>query len=589
MISIPDEGFDAGVIDDGGTNGEFRPRVATAPGVHALTYEHMIWAALALLAAGMRLWFLGNTPLNNSEAQVTLQSYGLATLGSGIAPNPLFSTVQSWLFMLTTASEFSARLIGALAGVALCLIPALLRDPLGRGRALALGFLLALSPTIWFVSRQADGAMLAWALAFGLYATWRTARLNTSALLLGLLLACGVDGISPLIAGVIVIITTRELSLAPFTPRFGLIALLALVLASTGLLLHPSGLGNVFGGLAAWFARMTDAGDLSLGRTLMGVWVYELPLMVGAIGTLALLVSLRRIDHAELHWLSWLGIGFILLFLTRGRSAADVVPLVIGMAGFAARIVDWLFTHLQRVGRWSLEGTYTALMATTYICAGLGIRQYASTSDASWLMLSLLAIVLSAAAITSTGMLGDMGIGVRGVVAGLAINLLLYGVAAGAHLVWVQPANPAEPYVTDAVPSDVRTLAETVQTISTRSQGDPSVMKVQVQRNAPPSLLWALRGQATVLVTENTGDEGVIITPEIAPPAARGNSGYVGSKFVVQSRSSLDSVRCNRNDTRLDCTPLARWFTFRKGDAPAQTRWVLWVRGDVANKASGVP
>ena len=166
--------------------------------------------------------------------------------------------------------------------------------------------------------------------------------------MLGLLLACGVDGISPLIAGVIVIITTRELSLAPFTPRFGLIALLALVLASTGLLLHPSGLGNVFGGLAAWFARMTDAGDLSLGRTLMGVWVYELPLMVGAIGTLALLVSLRRIDHAELHWLSWLGIGFILLFLTRGRSAADVVPLVIGMAGFAARIVDWLFTHLQR-------------------------------------------------------------------------------------------------------------------------------------------------------------------------------------------------------------------------------------------------
>ncbi len=602
------DAVDAGSADALSLTHQTVTRSGLRTGVNALTYEHLLWAALALLAAAMRLWFLDNTPLNNAEAQVTLQSFGLATLGNGITQNPLFGIAQSWLFTLTKPSDFSARLIDVLAGVALCLVPLLLHDRWGRGRALGLGVLLALSPTVWYVSRQADGAILGWTLAFALYAAWRSARRNTSALLLGLLLACGIDGLSPLIACALVIAATGELNVHLISRRFGLIALLALVLGSSGLLLRPAGLGDVFGGVAAWFTRMTTTGTLPLGRAFMGLWVYELPLLFGTLGSLILLIvggrqaagghqvagghqlfGGRQFDRAEIAWLSWLGAGLILLVLDRGRSAADVVPIIIGLAGFTTRILDWLSTNLYRFGRWSLEGPYIALMTVTYICAGLGIRQYASTNDSSWLMLSLLAIVLSAAAITSTGMLGDMGIGVRGVVAGLALNLLLYSVAAGAHLVWVQPTNPAEPYITEAVPMDVRTLAQTVQTISTRSQGDPNVMKVQIQRNAPASLRWALHDQAAVLVTENTGDEGVIITPETAPPTPRGNSGYVGSKFVVQTRSSLDSVRCNRNDTRLDCTPLARWFAFRKGDTPAQTSWVLWVRGDVANKASGLP
>ena len=555
----------------------------------ALTYEHLVWAALAVLAAAMRLWFIDVTPLNNTEARVALQSYGLATLGSGVLNNPLFGNAQSWLFTLTHADEFTARLISALAGVALCLLPTLLRTTLGRGRALALGGLLAFSPTVWFASRQADGALLAWVLAFAFFIAWRVERINLSAVLLGLLVACGVDGISPIIVCVIVIVATGDLRSIALTPRFGLIALVTLVLASTGLLLHPAGFGNTFSGLAAWFARMTETGSMPLARALLGLLVYELPLIAGMLGAIAMLIVSRQIDRAEMQWLGWLGAGFILLVLTRGRSAADVIPLVIGMSGLAARIIDWLFSHLQRHGQWGLDGSYIAVLFIVYICAGLGLRQYASTGEASWLMLGLLALVLSGAAITSSGMLGDMGIGVRGVVAALTINLLLYSVATGAHLVWDRAANPAEPYVSDAAPLGLHNLAETVQLVSTRSQGDPQVMKVQVQRSAPPALLWALRNQTEVQVTDNTGDEGVIITPDKAPPTARGNSGYVGNGFVIESRVGLDSVRCSRSETNLNCVPLARWWAFRQADAPTHTRWVLWVRGDVANKASGVP
>ncbi|MCX7824091.1 MAG: hypothetical protein N2689_00850, partial [Verrucomicrobiae bacterium] len=45
------------------------------------------------------------------------------------------------------------------------MLPAALRWQLGRTRALIFGLLLALSPTLWFVSREMGGAMLAWTLA----------------------------------------------------------------------------------------------------------------------------------------------------------------------------------------------------------------------------------------------------------------------------------------------------------------------------------------------------------------------------------------------------------------------------------------
>ena len=564
-----------------------------APLVSQLTYEHLLWVLIGVLAAGLRLWFLDTTPLNNAEAHQTLQSYTLATLGSATLSNPLFGTLQAWLFAISSANEFTARLISALAGTALCLLPILIRESLGRGRALALSALLALSPTVWFVSRQADGALLAWTLALALSLIWRAGRdtLSARAVLVGLLLACGADAISPLLVCAVVLAVTSERDTTN-TPRIQVgqivIAIATFVLASTGLLMHPAGLGSVFGGLAEWFKRLTTADTLSFGRAFMGLLIYELPIIIGAIGAIAMLISTRRIQRDELRWLAWIGAGLVLLVLTQGRSAIDILPIVIGLAGFAAHSLNWLFNSLRRHGKWSFEGSYTALAFVTFISAGLSIRQYASTSEASWLMLVLLSVVLSAAAITSTGMLGDMGIGVRAVVAGLALNLLLYSVATGVHLNWVKPNNPTEPYVTDAVPNDLRVLAEMVQTISTRSQGDPNMMSVQVQRSAPASLVWALRHQTEVLLTENTGDSGVVITPQDAPPAARGNSGYVGTGFIIQTQASLDSVRCNRNPTQLDCVPLARWFAFRQADAPSNTRWVVWVRGDVANKASGI-
>ena len=92
-----------------------------APLVSQLTYEHLLWVLIGVLAAGLRLWFLDTTPLNNAEAHQTLQSYTLATLGSATLSNPLFGTLQAWLFAISSANEFTARLISALAGTALAL------------------------------------------------------------------------------------------------------------------------------------------------------------------------------------------------------------------------------------------------------------------------------------------------------------------------------------------------------------------------------------------------------------------------------------------------------------------------------------
>ncbi len=129
-----------------------------------LTFEAGLWAAVVGVAALLRLWTLNSAPLANPDASAALA--GLAILRGETVPltNPLYGTLLAVIFGIFGASDASARLVGCIAGIALCALPAVMRIDIGRVRALLFGALLAISPTLWFVSRQVDGALLAWVL-----------------------------------------------------------------------------------------------------------------------------------------------------------------------------------------------------------------------------------------------------------------------------------------------------------------------------------------------------------------------------------------------------------------------------------------
>lgn len=137
------------------------------------TYANPLFLAAVLLAICLRFLNLGQAPLSETEAGWALQALEAAKpLGFAsqvvIGPQPAYVFLTALLFRLFGVTNFMARFLPALAGVALVFVPFLMRERITRRAAIIAAFGLALDPGLTAVARQAGGPMLA--LGFGLAA-----------------------------------------------------------------------------------------------------------------------------------------------------------------------------------------------------------------------------------------------------------------------------------------------------------------------------------------------------------------------------------------------------------------------------------
>lgn len=553
--------------------------------MHRMTREVALWCAVALLASAprmVRLDFL----LTNTEAATALTSLAVLQGEMAAFSNPLSGWLLTLLFAIFGASEVSARLMPALSGVALCLLPILLRPQLGRTRALIFAMLLAISPTLWFVSREMGGAMLAWALAFAAHCAWRAHRPTLAAMALGALLATGQDAIPPLIVTVLASLIVTPLDAVRFSARMAAIMLMAFILSATALLMRPSGLGDAFNGYVLWAQLLWSGESASVGRLMLGLVTSELVTLVGVAFALAAFLRSRIAARAEAAWLVWITAGFGLLVITAGRSAALLTPLVIGMAGLASAAYDTLFVSVQRWASWQREGAIAGIAFVLLIYAGLGIWQYAGQGRSAWLISVAIAALLIIALIAAGSLSLDYGVPLRGVaLAGVAV-LSLYSLGAGIQMNHARPHNPAEPYRTEAAALGLKALQESIRLMSTRATGEPNALAVLVAGDAPAALRWALRDQRSFDVSEDAGSPGIVLTPAPERPRSAGN--FIGTAYEVTAQAPLNEVRCVRLlQGGFDCLSLARWLAFRDVSSVRADLWLLWLRDDVAKRASG--
>jgi hypothetical protein len=564
---------------------------------HAFTREHALWLGLLIAAALSRLLYLEAAPLNNTEAAASLGAWALLQGLAASITNPLFAAMQVLLFTLFGAHDWLARLVPACAGILFCLSPFVLRDHMGAGRALWLSAFLVLSPTLWFVSRQAEGASLAWALALSCFCAWKANSSILSGVLMGLLLACGQDAPTPLL--VVLAARLADRMVAIDGRRFGPALVIALVLGSTGLLLRPAGLGDVFNGLAAWWSQLTTPGPFVAGRLLMGLAVYEPLIYLTALVGFALLIVVRRDAaaqklmqrvstnlRAEAVSFARIIVGLILLFIMQGRQPSNLVPIVIGLAGLASYSAYTISKNMSAYAQLKFEGSLMATSLVLCLFGGLAVRQYAASGEASWLLLLVVAVVFNLALLAFGNVLGEFGIGLRAVASALGLVLVLHTVAAAVQLTQAHPTNPAEAYAIAPVPEELRTLAQTIEDKSNRAYGEPNVMALDVAESAPPALRWVLRNRTQLSFKAGSSDSTATLMPELQKP--QGETAFVGSAFPVQRTVNLSAARCNSTAERLDCSALARWVVFREAGSPKNEFWVFWLRSDVAALASGV-
>ena len=136
------------------------------------------FGSLLLAGAILRLWDLGSRAMHHDESLHAYYAWNLYN-GSGYQHDPMMHgpfqmEASASIFFLLGDSDFTARLLYAIAGTALVVLPYFFRSRLGNLGALCVSALLALSPTMLYFSRFArnDILMAVWTLGL-VICMWR--------------------------------------------------------------------------------------------------------------------------------------------------------------------------------------------------------------------------------------------------------------------------------------------------------------------------------------------------------------------------------------------------------------------------------
>jgi hypothetical protein len=339
-----------------------------------ITIEFAAYALLILLILAVRLISLGDAPIGQGEARQALAAWrAVSPEAPGtkiVADSPLMFDLQSISFSILGASEFSARLMGALVGILFTLSPLLFRQALGSVRTFALCLLLTFSPVLMIVSRESDGVLLSAGfvalMLWGAYRYWQTTRIVfvqvAIVALAGLIFLSEPAGLvlalTTVVAGVVALwwsagdveIATGErlpirerLNGVPWLSGLA-IAVVVVLLVATGFMLNPSGLGmvgqTVGGGLAGIFS--SPAGTARLLPFIVSLF-YEPVMWVFGVLSIVMLVRRGEWTFIERFLMLWLIATLIASVLYAGGGVQHALWFTLPLVALSSYTLLALF------------------------------------------------------------------------------------------------------------------------------------------------------------------------------------------------------------------------------------------------------
>jgi hypothetical protein len=563
--------------------------------------EHALYAIAFFLALCVRLFKLGDIPLSDDEAGWALQALSIAR-GEPVAmgPQPLYVVVTSVLFFLFSPTNFLARLLPAVVGATLVLLPLFHRLWLGRIAALILAFGLALDPGLLAVSRMAGGPLLG--VAFGLAALtavytrrWAGAGfLSALALLSGTsiihgALALGLTwGVSAWLEAKGRLSSTDESVSLEDPPntiakpvRTSLYWLGGTLLVLGTLFLRvPQGLGALAGTVPAYIEGWVAASGVPGLRLPAALLVYQ-PLVV-----LFALIAVVRTWSPGAPWSGylkrlslWAAFAFLLAFLYPGRQVVDLI---------------WVLVPLWALASFELAHQFTrpAVQNTLVVSAGQAVLILLLLAFA-WLMLANLgnvrilvtpevmqnALILIFGAFLMAGLLSALvalgwswDISRRGLLWGITGGLVLWMLTGAAGSTQLRRGAEQELWVKSPMIAQADLLLTTLSDLSAWETGHRNRIDVAVYVEAP-SLHWVLRdfpgvsfGNAFSL---DAGPSTIIAHLGQETPALA--STYRGQDFAWQAFPVWEGILPGN---------LPQWLAFK--EAPEQyTQIILWAREDI--------
>ncbi len=357
----------------------------------AIALEVLAYIALALLALVLRFADIDMAPLTEGEAETALYAWRAIEADAPGAveasSSPLTYLSQLIAFSLLGASEFAARLGGALAGTAFALGPLLFRENLGKTRAFVWATLLTILTLPIATARAADG--VAFMTLFALLAIWVIRRYwyswrlsdafyaiacvtcmallssPSGILLLLIMLVAGWLAVwrtalsAPQRLGLpgddILQLAVKRMRAFPIA-KAAFAPVLIVALAATACMLRPAGLqtvGNLLNEALAGITQSSAHDGTRLG--FVALFSSEPLLIIYALGGAWLLWKKGDITFVDRFAAAWAAIGALALLVYPGASATDAMwvalPLtLLASYGITQLMVDRRVVTLSATG-----------------------------------------------------------------------------------------------------------------------------------------------------------------------------------------------------------------------------------------------
>ena len=550
------------------------------------SFEKALYALAFILAVVLRSWHLGTLPLSDAEANLALRAINLShgfvdTLSSDV----VYGLLTGGLMALFGPTNLIARLIPALMGSVLVLVPWLFSKHIGRTASIVLAFWLALDPGLLAISRQADSTMIAIVLVTATIGLILCRQWVLAGVTSGLYFLAG----PATWHGVIVIGLTAAFWFAflASNPKaedaqakkpniLGLLAAFAitLIVVGTAGFTMPKVLSaaamNLPDYLNAWRQDLGFAASLGL----IGLGLTELPALI--LGLWQFFSGLRQRNKVDiLLGVIW-ALATILAAFLPSRTMAVFAWGLLPLGALAARRLDALLkSHIPLTLPDKVQ-TVASLAGGIFLWLSLlGLILQPLNFEDNLARLRLAVFVVGIALwILVTILIGwgwSKSAAVRGNQIALGFFLAVFIITTS----WRASGNSSHPEAEiwrSPTPVNADVLIKLVQSAGEWTSGNPDSLNLYVTAAAPDSVKWLLRYQRnTQYVAAVSPSDAVtaVITEDVDNPTLGAN--YRGER--------VDWLRVPAWYTMTGRDWL-RWLANREAPLEVQQRYIFWLRSD---------
>lgn len=487
-----------------------------------ITLEALIYLLIVIIGFLLRIINLSNVPLSDYEALIALDGLSLISNPPGkvISDQTFLTNLLGSLFYIFGAGNFLSRLIPALVGTFLIILPAFFRTYFDRKALLILSGWIAISPTFVSLSRQVDSSILL-VVAFGLFVYFLLQKNSiVSAVFLVLALLTGKIFFWNLTLFFLVIVYSnlfvnkneinlfklivsiiKEMNKKSFLISF----LLSYIFFSTFGFIYTNQFTGIARGLIDFlniFSNFNQFG--SLGEISRSIIFYEPAVLF--FGIIGLVWLFRRNQIGSLSITGIVIINIILLMVANERIVTwnifFVGPLMVSGSFFLGNFLKLPKEDLNKI----LYSTGIALSIVLFIGLAFISMMVNQNQAIDQINLRVLYIAAGFVLIIGAGLLAGWAISWR--ITGrsfLLLSVILLGIftisatwnAAGLR----KPVENTELRI-DQVPIGNEMLVEVIQDFSSWNYGVDNKASILILDRPSTSLRWSLRSFENVLFQE---------------------------------------------------------------------------------------